>query len=122
MSKYSGKYDLEERTAKFGVDIILFCKIIKINIITKPLVDQIVRSATSIGANYMEANGANSKKDFRYKIYICKKESQETKHWLRMIATADEETKEFADKLLQEAQELILIFHTIAKSSADNME
>ncbi|MEI8097173.1 MAG: four helix bundle protein [Candidatus Moraniibacteriota bacterium] len=58
-------FDLEERTAQFGESIILFCKTLKQDTITKPLISQIVRSATSVGANYMEANGASSKKDFR---------------------------------------------------------
>jgi len=69
------KYDLEDRTAKFGEEVIKFCKAIHQNTITKPLISQLVRSATSIGANYMEANGASSRKDFRNKIFICKKES-----------------------------------------------
>ena len=54
-------YDLEERTAKFGESIIVLCKKIKQDTITRPLISQLVRSATSIGANYMEANGASSK-------------------------------------------------------------
>jgi four helix bundle protein len=73
-------YDLEERTAKFGGEIIRFCKTLKQDSINKPIINQIVRSATSIGANYMEANAASSKKDFKNKIHICKKEAQETKH------------------------------------------
>ncbi len=107
-------FDLEERTAKFGEDIIIFCKTIKKDEITRPLISQIVRSATSVGANYMEANGASSKKDFRNKIYICKKEIKETKHWLRMIAIADETSKDKSRKLWKEAQELTLIFGKIA--------
>jgi len=74
VTKYSGKYDLEERTAKFGEDIIKYCKSIKQDTITKSIISQLIRSGTSVGANYMEANGASSKKDFRNKIYICKKE------------------------------------------------
>ena len=66
-------YDLEERTARFGENVIVFCRSIKQDTISKPLISQIVRSGTSIGANYMEANVASSKKDFRNKIYICKK-------------------------------------------------
>ncbi|MDI6779731.1 MAG: four helix bundle protein [Bacteroidota bacterium] len=58
-------YDLEERTAK------------------------LVRSSTSIGANYMEADGAESRKDFQHKIALCKKETKETKHWIRMILKAN---------------------------------
>ena len=80
------KYDLEERTALFGELIIKLCKSLPQNTITKPLIHQLIRSCTSIGANYMEANGASSRKDFRNKIFICKKETQETKHWLRMLA------------------------------------
>lgn len=106
-------YDLEERTAKFGEDIIRFCQSIKQDIITKPLISQIIRSGTSVGANYMEANGASSKKDFKNKIFICKKEIQETKHWLRMIVVAMQNKKEEARKLWQEAQELTLIFGKI---------
>jgi four helix bundle protein len=107
------KYDLEERTAKFGEDIIEFAKELPKNIITIPLINQLVRAGTSIGANYCEAIGASSKKDFRNKIFICKKESQETKHWLRMITKAVPEYRENAVKLWKEAQELTLIFNKI---------
>lgn len=107
------KYDLEERTAVFGENVIEFCKAIKQDSINKPIISQLVRSATSIGANYMEANGASSKKDFKNKIYICKKESQETKHWLRMITKCVPEKREETIKLWKEVQELTLIFGKI---------
>lgn len=64
----------------------------------------------------MEANGASSKKDFRNKIYICKKEAQETKHWLRMLGTALPDTKTELKVLWQEAHELVLIFQKITSS------
>lgn len=80
MANVKNNYDLEERTARFGEDIIDLCKTIEQNVITKPIISQLVRSSTSIGANYMEANGASSKKDFTNKIFICKKEIMETKH------------------------------------------
>lgn len=73
-------YDLEERTAVFGERVIILCKKLQRNSVAIPLVNQLLRSATSVGANYMEANGASWKKDFRNKIFICKKEVQETKH------------------------------------------
>ena len=73
MTQFSNKYNLEDRTAKFGENIIDFCKFLKMTTISKPIISQLVRSATSIGANYMEANAASSKKDFKNKIYICKK-------------------------------------------------
>ncbi|MDO8424144.1 MAG: four helix bundle protein, partial [bacterium] len=82
------KYDLEERTAKFGESIIVLCRKIKQDNIVSPIINQLVRAATSVGANYMEANGASSRKDFINKIFICKKEIQETKHWLRMLKSS----------------------------------
>ena len=116
MSNTERKYDLEERTALFGEAIIEFAKTLSRNIINNPLINQIVRSGTSIGVNYMEADGAESRKDFRHKIAICKKESKETKHWLRMIAKANPEKTEGCRKLWTEAQELTLIFSSILRS------
>lgn len=110
------KFNLEERTAIFGENVIMLCKSFKIDTITRPLVNQIIKSATSVGANYCEANGASSKKDFRNKIYICKKEIQETKHWLRMISVAIPDKKKETRRLWQEAQELTLIFGKIISS------
>jgi len=110
------KYDLEERTAVFGETVITFCREVKQDSVTKPLISQLVRSATSIGANYMEANAASSKKDFRNKIFICKKEAQETRHWLRMIAMADPHSKGKAREHWQECQQLVLIFQKIVSS------
>lgn len=110
------KYDLEERSAKFGEDVIFFVKKLSTNSINQSLINQIVRSATSIGANYMEANQASSKKDFRNKIRISQKESNETKHWLRMIAAANPSHKEECKNLWKEAHELTLIFAKISKN------
>ncbi len=111
------KYDLEERTAQFGEKVIELCKKVPKNTVTIPIVSQLVRSGTSMGANYCEANGASSKKDFRNKIFICKKEAKETKFWLRMLAKASEEVKEQCNKLWKEAQELTLIFSKIASNT-----
>jgi len=109
------EYDLEERTARFGEAIIEFVKTLSRDSINDPLIRQVVRSGTSIGANYMEADGAESKKDFQHKISICKKESKETKHWLRMIAKANPNRKDQCKKLWKEAQELTLIFSSILR-------
>jgi four helix bundle protein len=106
-------YDLEERTAKFGENIIGFVKTLRKDPINNQLIGQIVRSGTSLGANYMEADGAESKKDFRHKIAICKKEAKETKHWLRMIKKANPDRKTECDILWNEGQELTLIFSSI---------
>jgi len=113
MPKSKKKYDLEERTAKFGEDIIRFAKKIPKTPVTIPLIGQLIKAGTSVGANYCEADDAESRRDFAHKIGICKKESRETKHWLRMIAVAVPELKEEAKKLWQEAKELNLIFNSI---------
>jgi four helix bundle protein len=113
MSKANNKYDLEERTAKLGESVIMFCRTLEQNVITKPLINQLIRSSTSIGANYMEANGASSKRDFKNKIYICKKESQETKHWLRMLKSCFPDRVLNINDIWEETQELTLIFQKI---------
>lgn len=112
-------YDLEERTAQFGESIIDFARTLPRNPINNQLIGQIVRSGTGIGANYMEADGAESKRDFRHKIAICKKEAKETKHWLRMIEKANPNKREECRKLWNEAQELALIFSSILLSRKD---
>ena len=109
------KYDLEERTAKFGENIIEFAKLIPRNVITIPLIGQIVKAGTSVGANYCEADDAESKKDFRHKIGICKKESRESRFFLRMIVKAVPSLAKDAAPLIQEAKELNLIFASIRR-------
>jgi len=111
------KYDLEERTTKFAEKIIALCKKASKNITTIPILDQLIRSGTSIGANYMEANGASSRKDFRNKIFICKKESRETKYWLRLLASTSEELAEECREFWKEAHELTLIFSKITQNT-----
>ena len=112
MSK-TNDYNLEDRTVKFSEEIIVFARKLKKDIVNLPLISQLVRSATSIGANYCEANGASSKKDFKNKIHICKKEAKETKYWLQLLARTNPERKENIRILWQEAQELTLIFSRI---------
>lgn len=113
-------YDLEERTAKFSEGIIHFVGTLIKNEVNKILMNQIVRSATSIGANYMEANQASSKKDFRNKIGICRKEANETKYWIRMIASANKNRADDCKKYWKESHELTLIFSKIFSSSSKN--
>jgi four helix bundle protein len=107
------KFDLEDRTTRFAESVIDFAKRIPVTPVTEPLIKQLVRSGTSIGANYAEANDAASKKDFRYRIGICKRESRETKYWLRMVAHAATQMKKEARTLWCEAKELHLIFASI---------
>jgi four helix bundle protein len=111
-------FTLEERTAAFGEAVIAFTKRVPSNAVTLPLIGQLVRSGTSVGANYCEADDAESKKDFRHKIGLCRKESRETKYWLRMVAAAEPSLKQDARKLWQEAKELNLIFGAIRRRSS----
>jgi len=106
-------YDLEERTAKFGENTIRFAKSLPQDTVTRPLISQLIRSATSIGANFCEADDAESNHDFRHKIGICKKEAREVKHWFRMLVVAVPDSKGDAKELWQEAKELNLIFNAI---------
>jgi four helix bundle protein len=110
-------YDLEQRTLLFAQQVIALTRTLKNDPLTRPMLIQIIRSATSIGANYMEANGASSKKDFANKIFICKKESQETKYWLAILSSTFEDQKLAISALQKECQELVLIFNKIVSSS-----
>lgn len=117
MNKTEKIYDLEERTAVFSEAVIRACKAVKKDVVTSPIISQLVRASTSIGANYCEANGASSKKDFVNKIHICKKEAKETMYWVRILGTTDESSKGKCQELWKEAHELALIFGRIAASS-----
>jgi len=114
-SQNDKKYDLAERTASFGRDVILFTKTLPENSINKPLISQFIRNSTSIGANYMEADCAESRRDFLHKIGICKKEAKEATHWAHMLSVANPDMTVECRKLRQEAHELTLIFSAITK-------
>jgi len=111
------KYNLEKRTCDFGLRVIQFCKKIRSTDILSPLTKQLIRSGTSIGANYLEANEANSKREFCHRICIAKKEARETMHWLLMISEADESLSLKATDLYGEAHEFVLIFAAIVRNS-----
>jgi len=112
-------YDLEERTARFGESVIDFAKSIPQNAVTNRIINQLVGAGTSIGANYLEADDAVSKKEFLKSIGTCKKEARETKHFLRMAVRAVPDLKPQARKLWMEAKELHLIFSKIWRSGKD---
>ena len=83
------------------------------NTVNFELVKQLVRAGSSIGANYREANGAASKKDFNNKIRISLKEAKETHYWLQLVIEANDEFQKRMEPLLQESLELIKIFSSI---------
>lgn len=112
MSIYQIKLQkLEDRTVRFSIAVVKFCSDHESDVTLRPLLGQLIRSATSIGANYAEANNASSKTDFKNKIYIAKKEAAETRYWLKVLSefVKDEEVQ----YLQQEALELNLIFQKI---------
>jgi four helix bundle protein len=117
----NSEFNLEERTATLGERVIEFCLGLPANPVAGPVISQLVRAATSIGANYCEADDAESKKDFRHKIALCRKEARETKYWCRMIAKAVPAEKPVARTFWQEAKELNLIFSRIVRTTDQNL-
>ena len=113
-------YDLEERTAKFGELVIDFAKTIPQGAVTNRIISQLVGAATSVGANYVEADDAVSKKDFLKSIGTCRKEAREAKHFLRMVVRAVPALKPQARTLWIEAKELHLIFSKIWRSKKND--
>jgi four helix bundle protein len=113
----SKSYDLEERTAKFGEDIIVWCRKLPSDDVTKRLIPQLVAAGTAVGSNYCEADCAESNKDFIHKMAIANKEAKESKHFIRMLAKACPAHAKEGRVLWKEAHELNLIFLTIIKKA-----
>ena len=111
-------YDLEERTYAFARDVRAFIKLLERTIGNVEDAKQVVRSSGSVAANYIEANEALSKKDFRMRIKIGRKEAKESRLWLRLIDTENrQEARARQDRLCQEAQELMNILGAIFRKS-----
>jgi four helix bundle protein len=109
-------YDLEERTLTFNKNVLIYCKTLQQDAVLKPIISQVVRSSGSIGANYIEANEALSKKDFVHRLKISRKEAKETIFWLESMASIIPE-KEIAE-LSEEALQLNKILSTIIVKSS----
>lgn len=105
--------ELKERTLIFAGNVIILCQTIELNAISSPLINQLIRSATSVGANYREAQSAISRKDFRNKIYISKKEIDETLYWLELMHGAFSDKQNEIQELINECKQLANIFHAI---------
>ncbi len=113
--KNSKQYDLEEQTLKFAKEVIRFVKGLPRSIANAEIAKQLVRSSSSIGANYIEANESLSKKDFLMRIKISRKESKESIYWLKLVETKDQEKSR--ESLIGEATELMKIFGSIAEKT-----
>jgi four helix bundle protein len=111
-------FHLAERTATFAESVIQFSRTIRRDAVNMPIISQLVRSATSIGANYLEADEAGSKKEFSYRISVCRREARETQYWLQVISGANPEVKEVARKLWKETHEFVLIFESIHRKAS----
>jgi four helix bundle protein len=112
-------YDIQERTFEFAVQVVLFCgKVSKMHTTTGVLARQLLKSATSVGANMEEADGAQTKPDFRTKVSTAKKEAKETVYWLRLIAATDAAARDRVLPLLAEANQIASIV-TAIKRKAD---
>ena len=114
-------YDLEERTARFGEEVIEFLKRVPLGSRTNRLVDQLTGCGTSIGANYCEADDAVSKREFVKIIGTCRKEARESKFFIRMLVKARPELRDAAIPLWREVRELHLIFSRIRRTAQKNL-
>lgn len=109
------KYDLEERTLNFGKQVIQLANLLPKNQVNLKLVDQFVRSGTSIGANYREANDSLGQKDFYMRVRIARKEAKETLYWLELILENNNDFQEKIGSLVDECGQLVRILSSIIK-------
>lgn len=121
MPRASGKpYDLEERTLLFAKNVRLLIKYVPRSVSNFEDTKQLARSSGSVGANYIEANESLSKKDFRLRIKICRKEAKESRYWLQLLDLTGSENLEVDRKaLIRESQELMNIFGAILRQSEE---
>ena len=117
--KNSKQYDLEERTLRFAKKIIGFVRILPKTMANIEIMRQIIRSSGSVGANYIEANEALSKKDFAMRVKICRKEAKESRYWLKLIEVRGEDTEKGRQSLINEATELMKIFGSIVEKTKE---
>ncbi|MHB8085410.1 MAG: four helix bundle protein [Dehalococcoidia bacterium] len=114
----SKQYNLDERTFQFASNIIQFVKLLPRTISNLEIVKQLVRSAGSVGANYIEASESLGKKDFLLHIKICRKEAKECRYWLRLIEVSNKkDIVDTRDSMSKEATELMKIFGAIIEKA-----
>jgi len=114
--------ELEKRTLEFSKNLISALKRLPRGLINDRLIGQAVSSGTSVGANYREANGAESEADFKHKINISFEEAKETRYWLDiLIHTNPDQTKDLAP-IRQESDELARIFGKAVSTCRTNAD
>lgn len=111
------KYDLEDRTLNFAKNCIDLCKSLTKDNINNELTSQLIRSSSSIGSNYQEANDTITKKDFYHRIGVCRREAKESKYWLELLMHSTKKASDKIEPLVGEALQLARIFASISKTS-----
>ena len=117
MDNYEFARKLEARLLIFTKNVSDLCFSSSKNFRNSNIIDQLLRSSSSVGANYIEANEAISKKDFFHRIKICRKESKESIYWLELLAHTNSDRKEKTDVLIKEASEYLRLFSAIINKS-----
>ena len=111
-------WDIRERTFEFAVRVVKFCRRLeREHRVERSLISQLLRAATSVGANAEEAQAGQSRADFISKNAICLKEARETHYWLRLLSAVELANNPDAEALRQEASELMKIFGAIVSSA-----
>ncbi len=114
----SGELGIKERSFEFAVRIVTLCRELEGSVVTtNALINQLIRSGTSIGANIEEAHGSQSKADFTAKMYIACKEARETHYWLRLLIATEVIKPKRLELLLDESNQIVAILTTIVKKS-----
>lgn len=112
------KYDLEDRTFKFAQTVLEVVNHLNKTLANVEIARQVIRSSGSVGANYIEANESLSKKDFIYRIKLCRKEAKETTYWLKLLDIKQEQAPQ-RKELIKESIELTKIFGAIYQKSTN---
>jgi four helix bundle protein len=120
MNQYT--IELQNRTKQLAISTIQMVRLIKIDLINRNTIYQVLRSSSSVGANYNEALECESKDDFVHKLSICKKEANETRYWLSLLVTTNTTIKTQAELLNQEAMELVKIFAATIATTKRNQQ
>lgn len=115
------RHEISDRTFDFAVEIVTLCsQLEKESVVAKVLLTQLVRSATSVGANMEEAQAPQSKRDFIHKASISLKEARETLYWLKILKNTDLMRVENIDSLINEADEIVSILTIMIRNAKRN--
>lgn len=120
MSDGAQKYDLEDRTFAFASKVRQAVRTLQRTITNQEDGKQLVRSSGSVGANYIEANEAISRKDFSFRIKLCRKEAKESVYWLKLLSDGNQSQSNIHAPLISEAEELTKIFGAIHRKTQPN--